>query len=113
MTVGANANAIEITGTSFIPIGSTGTDESGVVVFEVIVPSAVAMDVQTRVQGSGETPVDNAYYNVRTNINTVVAAGTDITAAGIYMVRAPGCEVGLKASSGAATVVVNRLRGAV
>lgn len=112
MPVGNNANQIAITGTAFISLGSCGTDEAGVIVFEVI-SGAIAMDVQTRVQGSGETPADNCYYNVRANPATVVAAGTDITAAGIYMVRAPGCEVGLKASSGSATVVVNRLRGTV
>ncbi len=113
MAVGANANQISITGTAFIPIGSTGVEETGVVVFQVIVDSAGAMDVQTQVQGSGVTPADNCYYNLRADPGTIVAAGTDITAAGIYMVKAPGCVVGLKASSGAFTVVVNRPRGAV
>lgn len=113
MAIGSNANQIAISGTSFIPLGSTGTDETGVIVFQIVGASSLACDVRARVQGSGETPINVAYYNVASNINTVVAAGTDITADGIYLVRAPGCEVGIVASAGTATAVVNRLRGSV
>lgn len=58
---------------------------------------------------SGATPASVLYYNVLTN--APIAAGTAITADGIYAVYAPGCRISLVTSAGTATAFVQRVVG--
>lgn len=72
--------------------------------FQVTGATALAMDVQATVGKAGATPtyVDMAYTNVGTN--SAVAAGTDITADGIYEVDASGLTIALLPTAGVATI---------
>lgn len=63
------------------------------------------------VEGSNQTSVNVAYYNVTTG--AYINAGTAITANGIYAVYAPGCLVQLVTSAGTATCEANRVYGRV
>lgn len=102
---------IAVSGTAPVFIGATGPEDAGIVVFQVGSASSLAMDVQTRVNGSDEALGDSAYFNLRANPRTIVAAGTDVTANGIYAVIAPGCEVWLTPTTGTCTVDVVRVSG--
>lgn len=93
---------ISITGTSAFPVGTAGGEIIGSIVFEVSSASSLSMLPKASLGGSGTTPANICYYNVLSG--SPVAAGTAITADGIYAVFAPNCYVTLTASSGSCTV---------
>ena len=61
------------------------------------------------VEGSGQAGVNVHYVNMATG--DVQDAGTAITAAGIFAVFAPGCQVQLTTSAGTATCEALRVVG--
>ena len=61
------------------------------------------------VEDTAQTPINVQYYNVQTG--SPVAAGTPITANGIYAVYAPCCEISLVTSAGTATCEADRVYG--
>ena len=80
--------------------------------FQVTGAAALAMDVQGSMLGPNPgTPtfVDMAYTNVGTN--AAVAAGTDITADGIYEVDASGMTIALLPTAGVAQITYVVLLG--
>ena len=105
------ANSISVSGTANIVIGAGGDVDNSLVVFEVTSAVTLAMDVRTLVSGSGATPADTAYLNLRSAPRTFVAAGTDITANGIYGVFAPGLTVSVVPSAGTCTLTVVTVQG--
>lgn len=92
-------------------IGALGDEVVGSVVFEVTAASSLSTIVSVQVEGSGSTPTNCQYINMATG--AVSAAGTAITANGVYGVYSPGCAVTLTTSAGTATVFVQRLFGRV
>lgn len=102
---------ISITGTSPFPV-ATGSDEViASIVFEVSSASSLSMLPKASLNGSNTTPANICYTNILTG--ATVAAGTAITADGIYAVFAPNCYVTLTASSGTATVDWSLVAGKV
>lgn len=97
-------NNISISGTAAIYVASPGNVGLGVVVFEVSAASGLAMVPQTQENGSGTTPASCAYYAMLSDPRTIIAAGTPITANGIYAVLAPGMAVYLTPSAGSCTI---------
>lgn len=105
-------NAIAVSGTTAIPVGSPGNVGTGMIVFEVSAASSLAMDVQATLNGSGTTPANCTYYDMLADPRTKIAVGTDITANGVYGVIAPGMMVFLLPSAGSCTVNWEALVGA-
>ncbi len=111
------ANRILISGTAPIFIGSCGDDPAGAIVFQVDDDASIEMDVQTRLAGSVDAAdaamalADTAYFNMRVDPRTIVAAGTNISSESIFGVVAPGCDVFLTPSSGTCTVCVKQVAG--
>ena len=79
--------------------------------FQVADAASLAMDVQGSMGVPAESPdyVDLAYTNVGTN--AAVAAGTDITADGIYEVDAGGLTIALLPTAGSAKIAYVTLLG--
>lgn len=78
--------------------------------FQVTGASSLAMDVQGAMGPDADaTYVDMAYTNVGTN--TAVAAGTDITANGIYEVDASALTIALLPTAGKAQITYDVLLG--
>lgn len=81
-----------------------GTDEVvGSVVFQVTGASALSAVVKAGVAGSTQTRQNIQYVNLATG--AVQAAGTAVTADGLYAVFCPGCRVDFVVSAGTATAV--------
>ena len=99
----AGHNRISMTGTSAFPIGAGSDEIIGSIVFEVSASTAAfSVLPKAALGGSGTTAANIAYKNLLTGAS--VAAGTAITADGVYGVFCPAMVVGLTASSGTATV---------
>lgn len=81
-----------------------GTDEVvGSVVFQITGASSLSGIVKAGIAGSSQTRPNIQYVNLATG--AVSAAGTAITADGLYAVFAPGCRVDFVVSAGTATAV--------
>lgn len=93
---------ISITGTAAFPVATGSEDVIASIVFEVSAADSLSMLPKASLNGSGTTPANIAYVNLLTG--AAVAAGTAITANGIYGVFAPNCYVTLTASAGSCTV---------
>jgi hypothetical protein len=98
---------------AFQMIAATGDAAAGgSVIFQITSATALAMDVQARIDGQPDsTAADIVYYNMLSDPATKVATGTDITANGIYGVKAPGLVVGLKVAAGTAQCTVRAIEG--
>jgi hypothetical protein len=104
------------TGTQLLAERTMGTvmpsGEDGVtsVIFQITSPAGgFSMIPAVAVEESGAAASNIIYMNLLTQ--GVVAAGTPITAAGIYAVYAPGCKVYAVTSAGTATCEVQRVYG--
>ena len=93
---------IAISGSTAIPVGSCGDEVIASIVFEVSSASSLSMLPKASLNGSNTTPANICYTNILSG--ATVAAGTAITADGIYAVFAPNCYLVLTPSSGTATV---------
>jgi hypothetical protein len=89
----------------------SGEDAVVSVVFQVSAASSLSTIPAVAVEESGIAPSNIQYVNILTG--NPVAAGTPITANGIYGVYAPGCVVSLVTSAGSATVEAQRVYGRV
>ena|SRR5688572_11953867 len=98
------ATTISISGTARRTLAEGDPAIVSRVRFQVTGASSLAMDVQATMGAAGATPtyVDIAYTNVGTA--AAVAAGTDITADGIYEVDASGMTIALLPTAGVAQV---------
>lgn len=97
-------NRVSISGTAAIYVASPGNVGLGVVVFEVSAAASLSMVPQTQENGSGTVPASCAYYDLLADPRTIIAAGTPITANGVYGVLAPGMAVYLTPSAGSCTI---------
>lgn len=104
-------NTIPVSGTSTINLHGGNDEIVTSVVFEVSSASSLSMLVQMKLKGNATTPANVQYVNLLTG--AVAAAGTALTADGVYGVFCPGCQVSVKPSSGTATVNVMTLAGKV
>jgi len=107
------ANTFVLTSSASTVIGAGGNTGMDVLVFEVAAASSLICDVRTNMTGSGTTPANNAYYNMRTTPLAIVATGTAITANGIYAVACPAMTVTIATSSGSATLTQVSVLGRV
>jgi len=89
----------------------SGEDAVVSVVFQVYSAAALSTVPAVAVEESGQTPTNIQYVNLLTG--NPVAAGTPITANGIYGVYAPGCVVSLVTGAGSAVVEAQRVYGRV
>lgn len=90
----------------------SGEDAITSVVFEVFnLAGGFSGLPRIDIEEAAQTPINCQYVNVATG--NPVAAGTPITAAGIYAVYAPGCKVYMTTSAGTATCEVQRVYGRV
>lgn len=100
-----NRTSIAVGTTGTVNIGSAGDDVVESVVFQITQASGTfSVTPQAAVQNSGNTPANVQYVNILTG--AVAAAGTAITAVGIYGVFAPGLAVSLNVTSVATNPLV-------
>lgn len=97
------ANSISISGTSAIQLASGEDAIVNSIVFSVSAAAGgLSMIPQIALGDSGDAAVNVQYINLATG--AISAAGTPITANGLYGVFAPGCDVTLLPSAGTGTV---------
>lgn len=90
----------------------SGEDAISSCVFQIWSPAGGFSTIpRIVIEDAGQTPVNVQYYNVATG--ATITGGTAITAAGIYAVYAPGCQVSLVTSAGTATCEAQRVYGRV
>jgi hypothetical protein len=90
----------------------SGEDAVVSVVFDIQDPAGgFSMILAVAVEESPATPANIIYLNLLTQ--APIAAGTPITAAGVYAVYAPGCKVYAVTSAGTAIAQVQRVYGRV
>lgn len=93
-------------------VSASGEDALASVVFQVWNAAGGFSSIPgVSVENSGQSPTNVQYFNVLTG--ATIAAGTPITAAGIYAVYAPSCRVSLVTSAGTANCEAQRVYGRV
>lgn len=96
------ANVLSVTGTSELTLADTADDVVTSVVFQVTAASSLSMVLKATLGGTANASANVVYINLLTG--AVTAAGTAITANGIYSIYAPGCVASLLPSAGSCTV---------
>ena len=95
--------------TAVIAIGAGGDEAVVSTAFHITSASSLSCVPQIAVDSSNATLTNCQYVNLATG--AVSAAGTALTANGVYAIYHPGCYCALNVTAGTATCFVQRVYG--